>query len=162
LPGATVTAQGTLNNQTFTFSAVTDANGNYTLRDSAGRTCVPQGNVTLVVTEMRHQTSIIDPVAVPGQGNASVPVQLVCTKVQGKVVSDADSSPVTNAVVVLTDSDGTSVAVSVNSTDGSFVFNCVKHGVVTLWCNNCVMSLVVTIDPPGVSGLVLRVVSTCG
>ena len=162
IAGARVTATGQLDVQgqmvPFTYSATTAADGRYTLSDALGRTCVPQGPVNLSVTDDRHEPQTIA-VAVPGDGNVTVPITLVCTVVSGRVV-DEHGLPVTDAVVVLTESDGQAVGKLVNP-DGTFTFECVKHGTVTVWTDGAAQLTRTVPAMGGLSGLILTVISTC-
>lgn len=136
LPVATAVAQ--IPNISHPYQGTTDATGRTVLADSAGRTCVPAGQVVITVTHNRHQTSTVT-ATVPSSGVIEVDVALACTQVSGKVVDSAGSA-VPGKPVFLRDANGQPILdengnpyATTTAADGSFAFNCVPQGFVQVW-----------------------------
>ena len=134
--GATAIAQ--LENQNHPYQGTTGSAGRVVLADSANRTCVPDGRVTIVVTHNRHQTKTVT-ATVPSSGAIEVPVQLDCTQVKGKVV-DSFGSAVPGKWIYLRDANQQLILDengnpyrTTTAADGSFVFSCVPQGFIQVW-----------------------------
>jgi hypothetical protein len=161
IAGAAVTVRGVLDGTPFVYQATTASDGTYQVADTEGRSCVPQGNVTVSVEHDRHVTPPARTVAVPGTGSINVSFQLDCTLVAGCVQNDdATHSRVSNAVVVLTESDGTALPPKLTAADGTFVFECVRHGDVTIWTDG-VSPKMVRVPDSGVNVPCLEVQLGC-
>ena len=168
LPGATAVAQ--IPGTNHPYQGTTDATGRAVLADSAGRTCVPAGQIALTVTHNRHQTSTVTP-TVPGSGAIEVDVALACTQVSGKVVDSAGSA-VPGKPVFLRDATGQPILdengnpyATTTAADGSFVFNCVLQGFVQVWttADPSQMQHTKVIGPEGWTTVTIVVqVQTCG
>lgn len=128
IPGAIVEALGVLDNHAF--SATTTANGSFTLTDSEGRTCIPPGNITLRATAQRHVPKMVNPIPDPSvPGGANVPIILDCTKVRGRVIdNNVPANPQVFVPVIIEFPDGTMASAFTNNPDGTFIFDCVRHG----------------------------------
>jgi uncharacterized protein YfaP (DUF2135 family) len=168
LPGATAVAQ--IPNINHPYQGTTGANGRAVLSDSAGRTCVPSGQITLTVTHNRHQTRTVT-ATVPTAGAIEVDVALPCTQVSGKVVDSAGSA-VPGKVVILRDANGQPLLdengnpyATTTGADGTFLFNCVLQGFVQVWttADPSQMQHTKVIGPEGWTTVTIVVqVQTCG
>jgi uncharacterized protein YfaP (DUF2135 family) len=168
LPSATAVAQ--LPGASHPYQGTTGATGRVVLADSAGRTCVPAGQVAITVTHNRHQTTTV-PATVPGSGAIEVDVALACTQVSGKVVDSAGSA-VPGKPVFLRDASGQPLLdengnpyATTTAADGSFVFNCVTQGFVQVWttADPSQMQHTKVIGPEGWTTVTIVVqVQTCG
>lgn len=158
LPRANVWATGSLSNDPFKLTARALNGGQFTFayrtRSGIREICVPEGEIVLSVTEGRHE-SFSGLVTVPAAGSITVPVELNCTKVSGKLLY-ANGAPVIGGRVVLTDSDGQEYATFVDA-EGSFEFDCVKQGPVSVEDpdHNVMASFDVT--PSGTRNVILTV-----
>lgn len=133
IPGATVEALGVLDNHAF--SATTNANGSFALTDAEGRTCIPPGNITLRANADRHVPKMINPIPDPSvPGGANVPIILDCTKVRGRVIDDnVPPNPQIFVPVVIEFPDGSTAYATTSNPDGTFIFDCVRHGPANIW-----------------------------
>ena len=138
IAGAFVEALDVLENHPFTGN--TASNGRFALADSAGRKCIPSGAVRFRASADRHQPKIHGPLPLPSNGFVDITIELECTNVSGVVVDQADR-PLAGVAIALVDilshapilgSDGQPF-VTTTAMDGSFVFRCVPHGVVSAW-----------------------------
>ena len=150
IPGATVEALGVLDNHAF--SATTNANGSFILTDSEGRTCVPPGNVTLRATADRHEPKTTPPIPDPSVGaGANVPISLDCTKVKGRVIDkNVPPNPQIFVQVTIEFQDGTTETTTTRTPDGTFTFDCVRHGSANIWTTT-LPSQSITVLPQGIS-----------
>ena len=112
LPQATVKASGSLENQPFVLTGRHFGSGVFTFayrtRPGLREICVPAGEISVLVTEERHE-SFSGPVSVPATGGINVPIALVCTKVSGFVVyryRPADASDLRDCLVERQPGDG--------------------------------------------------------
>jgi uncharacterized protein YfaP (DUF2135 family) len=168
LAGATAVAQ--IQNANHPYQGTTSATGRVVLADSAGRTCVPAGQITITVTHNRHQTRTVT-ATVPGSGAIEVDVALACTQVSGKVVDSAGSAIPGKPVFlrdasghVILDENGNPYATT-TAADGSFAFNCVQQGFVQVWttADPSQMQHTKVIGPEGWTTVTIVVqVQTCG
>lgn len=166
LPSAAVKASGTLDNQPFLLTGRNFGNGVFTfaIRTRAGlrEICVPAGEISLLVTDERHEL-FSGPVTVPATGGINVPVALVCTKVSGFVVYDTvPPTPVSLATVWLKDSQGQVVDMVDVNPDGTFTFQCVKQGVISIGEDFADTLAPFVVGPEGKSGIVLVEHIHCG
>jgi uncharacterized protein YfaP (DUF2135 family) len=166
ISGATVVAQV----PGHPYQGVTDAAGRVALADAAGRTCVPSGSVTILVTHNRHQTATVT-ASVPGAGQIEVDVHLSCTQVKGRLVDPFDSG-IPGASVYLRDQSGQPILDqngnpyhTTTGADGSFVFNCVPQGFIQVWttADPSQTQHVKVVGPEGWTNVVIVIAAqTCG
>lgn len=116
------------------YSATTDSNGAYALRNRAEGECIPAGNIMVRASANRFKTRTIDPVIVPAGGRANVPIQLDCTPVKIIAVDDANLA-IPGVTVMLLDTLGNFLLdlngqpdIANTGSDGSATFYCVPHG----------------------------------
>src|SRR5439155_10609437 len=91
--------------------------------------------VTLRATADRYVPKTTNPIPDPSVGGgANVPITLECTKVRGRVIDDnLPPNPQIYVSVVLDFPDGTSNVTTTNNPDGTFIFDCVRHGPANIW-----------------------------
>lgn len=114
------------------YHGTTGADGRVLLQDDEGRTCIPAGDVVLVVTHERRNTVSMS-IAVPDRGGIEVTVPMECTEVSGHV-DDDQGFDLPGVEVTLTDEHGTAIRnesgqpfITTTDARGAFVFKCVPH-----------------------------------
>jgi len=151
ISGASVTAQGVLENRPF--SGTTGSDGKFrliALIDGHVRDCIPPGEVRLRAYADRYVPRLTSPIPDPSFGGADVPISLECTKVRGKVEdNNVPPNPQAFVDVILILPDGTTRVVT-TAVDGTFVFDCVPHGLAEIWTRTLPQNQQVDVLPEGI------------
>jgi hypothetical protein len=156
IAGAQVTVTGSLSGTPFSYAGSTDNAGRAPTFDAEGRNCVPNGMVTLNVTDATHEPALLA-VDVPAAGGIEVPVSLGCTIVKGTVIDDDQhGAPVANVLVWIKDNLGNKTAWRTNAA-GEFTATCIRHGDITCSTDDAEDVPTKVPDSGGLSGIVLHV-----
>lgn len=152
------------------YQGTTGPDGRAALVDTSARNCVPAGGVAVQASADRYQDKSVS-VQVPDSGAVEVPIALDCTPVSGNVVN-ATGSGVPGAVVMLRDANQTLLLdengnpfLATTAADGSFAFNCVRHGFVQVWtlADPSQVNHTMVIGPPGWTNVTVIIQQpTCG
>jgi hypothetical protein len=154
------------------YVGTTGGNGLASLVDAQNRSCVPAGNVPVVASADRHETSTVVAI-VPDNGSLEVDIELECTQVSGKVVDQNGTGvsgvivflrdPSVNPPVIINDAQGLPYQVTTGQ-DGTFAFFCVPHRLVQVWTPDAPtdMQHVFTVPPQGVANVTIMAQVTCG
>lgn len=114
------------------FTAISAADGSFSLVDAAGTTCLPSGARVLTATEDVHRTGTLE-IDVPSAGVLSTQILLACREITG-IVTDGAGVPQSDFSVVLTGPNRGNPPQSTppDPNTGEFIFRCVPQGDYTL------------------------------